>query len=624
MSNCCGEHCHSKQHHHKDEGHSCSCGCHQHEDNSMIYLRLAGGVIVTLVMLIFHLPSYLILIPYFILGYDILWTAIKNIFKGKFFDETFLMSIATIGAIFLGEYTEACAVMFFYQAGELIGHKTEEKCRNSIKKMFDFAPDSARRITKSGFEIIKPSALKINDCITVFAGEKIPCDGIVYSGESYVDTSSLTGESMPLYVKDGVKVLGGAINNGSPINVRVTAEYKDSSVAKVVRMLEEASKNKAKSEKFMTAFAKKYTPAVVGIALLSAIILPFIPSFDIKSAIYTALMFLVISCPCALVISIPLTLFAGVGNASDNKILFKGNNSLEKLYKIKNFAFDKTGTLTNGKFSVTEKTITDEEFSLLAHTERYSRHPLANIISDYAKAPYKEAKGITEIKGMGISATVDDKKIVAGNGILLKMNKIENISDISGTAVHLAIDGEYRGYVKLSDGIKENALNLISYLKKRGVSLTIISGDSSEAVKEIANKLDISDYYAELLPEKKVEIAKLLKEKGKFTYVGDGINDAPVLAMSDIGISMGGAGADIAMANSDIILLDDSLKSLEKAIKISGKTMRILYQNIIFSVGIKVLVMILGFLGLSSMSLAVFADVGVMILAILNAVRARR
>jgi len=614
MSNCHEEHCHCKHEEH-------SCGCHHKNTN---YLRFAAGLTVAFLIILTRLPSYMLLISYFIFGFDVLRAAVKNIFRGKFFDETFLMSIATVGAIVLGEYIEACAVMLFYQAGEIIAHKTEEKCRSSIKNMFDLAPTQARLITDSGFKIIHPAKLKINDCITVFAGEKIPCDGIVISGKSYVDTSSLTGESMPIYVRDGVAVLGGTINNDSPINVRITAEYKDSSVAKVAKMLEEASKNKSHSEKFMTAFAKKYTPAVVITALLSAVFLPFLPNFDMKSGIYTALMFLVVSCPCALVISIPLTLFAGVGKASENKVLFKGNNALERLYKIKNFAFDKTGTLTSGKFSVVEKNLSDEDFSLLAHTERYSGHPLASIISGYAKAPYKEAKGVTEIKGMGISATIDNKKVIAGNDKLLKMYKIENIPRVSGTAVHLATDGIYRGYVKLSDVLKDDTSDVISNLKKSGVSMAIISGDSSEAVKSTAKQLGISEYHAELLPEEKLKIAQKLKEKGPLAYAGDGINDAPVLAMADIGISMGGAGSDIAISNSDIILMNDSLKALEKAIKISHKTMKIIYQNIIFSIGIKTLVMILGFFGLSSMPLAVFADVGVMILAILNSLRARK
>lgn len=625
MSHCHDEHCHHEHHKHEEHCHSHECSCHHHEESRKpIYIRLGIGLILSIAILLLPIPAYWALVAYVILGYDVLWSSLKNILHGKFFDEEFLMAIATLGAIALGEYIEACAVMFFYQAGELLGHITADKCRDSIKNMFDFAPDSARRITDSGFETVSPNDLKVNDRIAVFAGETIPCDGFCYSGNSYADTSSLTGESMPVHITDGTKVLGGAINLDSPINIRVTAEYKDSSVAKVVRMLEEASKNKSQSEKFITAFAKKYTPAVVIIAFICAIILPLFPQFTIQSGIYTALMFLVVSCPCSLVISIPLTLFAGIGNASKNKILFKGNNSLESLYKIKNFAFDKTGTLTSGKFTVSENTLSNEDFELLAHAERFSSHPLANIIAEYAKPPYKDATEITELKGMGISASIDGKKIIAGNEKLLAMYKTDNLPKITGTVIHLAIDGIYKGYVMLSDTLKESSAEVIGTLKKQGCSAALISGDSEESVKNIAQKTGITNYHAELLPEDKVRIATELKNKGKLAYVGDGINDAPVLALSDIGISMGGAGSDIAIANSDIILLDDNLKSLEKSIKISKKTMSVVYQNIILSIGIKAFVMILGFLNLSSMPLAIFADVGVMIITVLNSIRAMR
>lgn len=631
MSNNNHEHHHEHHHEHCEcshhTTHSCCSGedsgcCHHNENRRSLYIRFAVGAAAVVAILLLPIPSYFLLIPYLILGYDVLVQSFKNIFKGNFFDEEFLMSVATLGAILLGEYTEACAVMFFYQIGELIGDITSDKCRSSIKNMFDFAPDSARRITDSGFETVTPDQLKPGDKISVFAGEKIPCDGIIYSGNSYLDTSSLTGESMPVYVTDGSKVLGGSINTDSPINIRVTSEYKDSSVAKVVRMLEEASKNKSHSEKFITSFAKKYTPTVVIIALLCAIILPFFPNFTIKSGIYTALIFLVVSCPCALVISIPLTLFAGIGNASKNKILFKSNKSLEALYKIKNFAFDKTGTLTTGNFSISEKCMSGEDFSLLADIERYSRHPLAGVISKFSSVPFKEAKEITEIKGMGITALIDSKKVIAGNSKLLAANKIKNIPDLSGTVIYLAVDGEYKGYVRLTDNLKDEAQDVISNLKQSGATIAVVSGDSEEAVKATADKLGISDYYSELLPENKAEIVKQLKSKNPLAYIGDGINDAPVLTISDIGISMGGAGSDIAIANSDIILLNDNLKKLEKALKISKKTMHIVYQNIVFSIGIKIIVMILGILGISSMPLAIFADVGVMILAILNSIRA--
>ena len=627
--NCCHSHGEYEHEHcchgHDEHEHEHGCGCHHHEhegNRNVMYARLAAGAVLTVLGAVLPIPGYLLLIPYAVLGYDVLFSSVKNILHGEFFDEEFLMSIATIGALILSKYTEACAVMFFYQTGELLSDITADKCRTSIKNMFDFAPDSARRITETGFETVSPDELKVNDRIAVFAGEKIPCDGFVYSGDSYADTSSLTGESMPVHISDGAKVLGGAINLDSPINVRITEEYKNSSVAKVVRMLEEASKNKSKSEKFITAFAKRYTPAVVLIAVLSAIILPFLPGFDVKSGIYTALMFLVISCPCSLVISIPLTLFAGIGRAAKNKILFKGNNSLESLYKIKNFAFDKTGTLTSGHFGVENTTLSEEDFALLAQTERFSNHPLAAVIASYAKEPYQDAAGITEIKGMGISAEINGTKVLAGNEKLMAMHHIENVQKPDGTVIHFAADGIYKGYVTLSDKLKKNSSAVIAALKKSGAQVTLLSGDAEKAVQKTAAAAGITSYHGALLPEDKTRYAKELKENSPLAYVGDGINDAPVLSLADIGISMGGAGSDIAIANSDIILLDDDLKSLETSIDISRKTMRIVYQNIILSLGIKAVVMLLGFLNMSSMALAIFADVGAMVITVLNSIRA--
>lgn len=628
------EHTHSSAchcgHSHSDAAHTHThshgeCCHHDHSQNGrIIYIRLGIGLVLALLVLLLRLPSYLSLIPYVILGYDVLYSSVKNILHGEFFDEEFLMSIATLGSIALGEYTEACAVMFFYQAGELLSDITADKCRTSIKNMYDFAPDFARRITDSGFETVAPASLRPGDRIAVFAGEKIPCDGVVFSGDSYADTSSMTGEGMPVHVSDGSKVLGGTINLDSPINVRITDEYKASSVAKVVRMLEEASENKAKTEKFITAFAKKYTPAVVLIALLSACILPLLPGFDIHSGIYTALTFLVISCPCALVISIPLTLFSGIGRASKNKILFKGNSSLEKLRKIKNFAFDKTGTLTNGRFEIESTTLSSEDFTLLAHAERFSNHPLSAVIASCAEKPYKTVSGLTEFKGMGISGELDGIKLLAGNEKLMAMHNIKNVPPICATAVHFAADGVYRGYVLLSDKLKESSAAVLAKLKESGAALTILSGDAEDAVKNAAEAVGADRYYARLLPEDKLSLAKELSKNGALAYVGDGINDAPVLAAADIGISMGGAGSDIAIANSDIILLDDDLASLNTAIKISRKTMRIVYQNIVLSLGIKAAVMLLGFFKLSSMPLAIFADVGVMMISVLNSMRAMR
>ena len=624
MSNNCCNHCHDHEHEHHHHDEHCGCGHTHNETNSKtIYIRLGIGIILSVLVYLFPVPKILLIIPYLILGYDVLWGLLKNIIKGKIFDEQFLMGIATLGAILLGEYIEAVAVMFFYQLGELLGDITADKCKKSIKEMFDFAPDTARRITEAGFETVKPAELKIGDKIAVFAGEQVPCDGIIADGSSFFNTSSLTGESLPKHITVGQKVLGGYINTDSTITVTITDEYKNSSIAKVAKMLDEASKNKAESEKFIRKFARRYTPVVVIIAILSAIFLPLLPTFDAKSAIYTALMFLV-SCPCALVISIPLTFFAGIGRASKNRLLFRGNNSLEKLRKIKNFAFDKTGTLTEGNFSISENTLTDSDFSLLANLERYSNHPLAQNIGKMAEKPYLDATGITELKGLGISATIDGKTAIAGNEKFIELKGISDFERISKTAIHLAVDGRYCGYIALEDAPKPDAKETIEYLKQRYCEITLLSGDGKDAVGALAEKVGIEKYHSNLLPHDKVRLANELKTQSPLCYIGDGINDAPVLALSDIGISMGGIGSDIAIANADIILLDDNLTSLKTAIKISKKTMSIVYQNITFSIGVKVLVMILGLFGFASMPLAIFADVGVMILAIFNAIRAMR
>lgn len=615
------EHSHCHEHNH---GHACGCGhCHT-ENHKPLYVRLALGVILSVIFNLLHSNELLLIIPYFILGYDVLRSSAKHIAHGKIFDEQFLMSAATLGALALGEYSEAVAVMFFYQLGELLGDITAEKCRKSIKEMFDFVPDSARRITDSGFEIIKPDELKTGDKMAVFAGEKIPCDAIITEGNSYLNTASLTGESLPQHVGIGSKVLGGSINTDSPITLTVTAEYKNSSIAKVSALLEEAAHKKAKSEKFITAFAKRYTPIVVLTALLSAILLPLLPQFTIESGIYTALMFLVISCPCSLVISIPLTLFAGIGNAAKNKILFRGNSALERLYKIKNFAFDKTGTLTEGKFSISGSTLNDADFETLAQLERFSSHPLAASVAGHAHEPYKKAIGITELKGLGISAEIDGKAVIAGSEKFMELKGITNADKPDSTAVHLAIDQEYKGYVTLEDAPKTEALEAVSYLKSIGADITLLSGDAENSVKKCAEGIGITSYHSALLPHDKVRLAKELSASSPLLYTGDGINDAPVLALADIGVSMGGIGSDVALANSDIILLDDNLNTLTTAIKISKKTMRIVYQNIVLSIGIKALVMLLGFWGLASMPAAIFADVGVMILTVLNSIRAIR
>ena len=574
------------------------------------------------------------IVSYCIVGLDIVWKAVRNITRGKVFDENFLMTIATIGAFTIGEFPEAVAVMLFYQIGELFQSYAVDKSRKSIASLMNIRPDFAN--VKRDNQIIKvnPEEVKIGETIVVKPGEKIPLDGIIVEGNSLVDTSALTGESIPKEVGSGDEVLSGCINQNGLLTIKVEKEFGESTVSKILDLVENASSKKSKSENFISKFAKYYTPIVV----ITAVLLAIIPPFILKDAtfidwLYRALTFLVVSCPCALVISIPLGFFGGIGGASKMGILVKGSNYLEALSKAEIVVFDKTGTLTQGVFKVQKihpVDISKEELiELTAHAESYSNHPISVSIREaYGKEiKHNRIEKIQELPGLGVIAKVDEKEILAGNEKLMKQKKIQySKCEEIGTIIYIAIENKYAGYIVIADEIKEDAKKTIKELKKNNISKTImLTGDKKEVGESVAKKIGIDQVYTELLPDGKVEkMEKLLKETsqtGKLVFVGDGINDAPVLALSDIGIAMGGLGADSAIEAADIVIMTDEPSKIVNAIKISKKTMRIVKQNIIFAISIKVAVLILSAFGLSNMWEAVFADVGVSVIAILNALR---
>ena len=574
------------------------------------------------------------IVSYCIVGLDIVWKAVRNITRGKVFDENFLMTIATIGAFAIGEFPEAVAVMLFYQIGELFQSYAVDKSRKSIASLMNIRPDFAN--VKRDNQIIKvnPEEVKIGETIVVKPGEKIPLDGIIVEGNSLVDTSALTGESIPKEVGSGDEVLSGCINQNGLLTIKVEKEFGESTVSKILDLVENASSKKSKSENFISKFAKYYTPIVV----ITAVLLAIIPPFILKDAtfidwLYRALTFLVVSCPCALVISIPLGFFGGIGGASKMGILVKGSNYLETLSKAEIVVFDKTGTLTQGVFKVQKihpvDISKDELIELTAYAESYSNHPISVSIREaYGKEiEHNRIEKIQELPGLGVIAKVDEKEILAGNEKLMQQKKIQySKCEEIGTIIYIAIENKYAGYIVIADEIKEDAKKTIKELKKNNISKTImLTGDKKEVGESVAKKIGIDQVYTELLPDGKVEkMEKLLKETsqtGKLVFVGDGINDAPVLALSDIGIAMGGLGADSSIEAADIVIMTDEPSKIVNAIKISKKTMRIVKQNIIFAISIKVAVLILSAFGLSNMWEAVFADVGVSVIAILNALR---
>lgn len=576
----------------------------------------------------------LYLISYLLVGGEVLLKSARNISRGEVFDENFLMSIATIGAFAIGEYPEGVAVMLFYQIGEFFQDIAVNRSRRSIAALMDIRPDFANVKVGADTRRVSPEEVNIGDLIVVKPGEKVPLDGRVIEGKSMVDTSALTGESVPRAVEPGEDVLSGFINKNGVLTVEVMKEFGESTVAKILDLVQNAGSKKAPTENFITKFARYYTPAVVFVALGLAVVPPLlIPGAAFSDWLYRALVFLVVSCPCALVVSIPLGFFGGIGGASRNGVLIKGSNYLEALNNVDTVVFDKTGTLTKGVFKVTEikpAGIGQEELlELAAYAESYSSHPIAvSVIKAYGKEINKsDIENYDEISGHGIKVKVRGREILAGNTRLMNRDYIayEN-PDAIGTVVHLAVDGVYAGYIVISDEIKEDSEKAIRELKRAGVRRTVmLTGDMKSVGQGVAEKLGLDEVHAELLPDQKVEkleaIEKQKPAKGKLVFVGDGINDAPVLARADIGIAMGGLGSDAAIEAADIVIMTDEPSKIADAIKIARRTRGIVWQNIIFAMGIKLIVLVLGAGGIATIWEAVFADVGVTVIAVLNAMR---
>jgi len=627
------------------EGQSgCSCELgHAHaqpESQKPFVLRLAAAFILTLFFAlvplsgIFHgiIPILGFAVAYVLAGYEVLMFAARNLVKGQFFDENFLMSLASIAAFVIGDMPEAVAVMIFYGIGEMLEDLAVTRSRKNIADLMDIRPDYAN--LKDGGEIrrVKPEEIQEGQTIVVRPGEKIPLDGIVLSGESYVDTRALTGESVPRKVREESAVLSGGVNLDGLLEIGVTKRYEDSTVSKILALVETSSTKKAKSEQFITKFARYYTPAVVGVALLVAILPPLIGIGTYSEWVYKGISFLIISCPCALVISIPVGFFGGIGGAARNGILVKGGNYLEALNQVDTLVFDKTGTLTEGVFQVTvikpEPGVTEEELLETAATaEILSTHPIGrSIVTAYGK-PIEAPREMQEKAGFGVTAQTKGGLIFAGNRRLMDTLGIEGLPEFADTTVYVAKGKQYLGYLLISDRIKDGAAEALQKLKTRGIrNLIMLTGDNRAIADEVAARLGIDSVRAELLPQDKVaEFEKILEAsnpKGKVVFVGDGINDAPVLARADIGIAMGDLGSDAAIEAADVVIMNDNLISIDTALRVAGKTRRIVFQNIVFALGVKGLIMVLAFLGITGIWFAIFADVGVALLAILNAVRA--
>ncbi len=576
-------------------------------------------------------------ISYILAGSDVVKRAIYNIKDGEVFDENFLMSIASIGAFLIGEAPEGVAVMLFYQVGELFQSYAVGQSRRSISSLMDIRPDYANVLRNGEVVTISPEEVEIGEIIVIKAGERVPLDGVVVEGNSMLDTSALTGESIPREVIVGSELLSGCININGLLSAKVTKLYSESTVNKILELVENASSRKSKSEKFITRFARIYTPVVVVIAVILAIIPPLI----IKDAtfnewIYRSLAFLVVSCPCALVISVPLSFFGGIGGASKNGILVKGSNYLEAMAKTEIIVFDKTGTLTKGVFKVqkihSEKVQPEELLKLAVYAESYSNHPISASLKEAYKKDIdiQKISQVEEISGHGVSAVVENIKVLAGNDKLMEKFKIPyNRETPEGTIVHIAADGEYAGYIMIADQVKDDASEAVSVLKKHNIKdIVMLTGDSETAGINTAAELGIDRVYSELLPADKVEKVEELisqkSEKGTLMFVGDGINDAPVLARADVGVAMGALGSDAAIEAADVVIMTDELSKIASAIEISKNTLKIAYQNIIFAISVKVIILILSTFGLTSLWAAVFADVGVTFIAVLNAMRALR
>ncbi|ABW19698.1 heavy metal translocating P-type ATPase [Alkaliphilus oremlandii] len=623
---------HSHGHDH-DHGHSHGNGNHKTQ-----YLRLGIGALLFAMAAIFKVSNtmefILFFASYILIGGEVVLRAAKNILRGQVFDENFLMAIATIGAFAIGEFSEGVAVMLFYQIGELFQDIAVNRSRKSIAELMDIRPDYANLKIGNGEKKVSPEEVQVGDYIIVKPGEKIPLDGVVIEGVTMMDTSALTGESVPREIQKGSNVLSGFINKNGVVVIEVTKSFEDSTVAKILDLVENASGKKAPTENFITKFARYYTPIVVYAALGLALIPPlFVEGATFSEWIYRALIFLVVSCPCALVISIPLGFFGGIGGASKNGILIKGGNYLEALNNVETVIFDKTGTLTKGVFKVTEiqpNNISKEELlEFAAFAESYSNHPIAvSILNEYGKTINKEEiESYEEISGHGIRVKVKGKVILAGNARLMESFNIPyHPAEAIGTIVYMAVDGSFAGHIIISDEIKKDAKEAIKVLKNIGVKKTVmLTGDNKLVGTRVGSELGLDEVYAELLPDQKVEKLEMLdrqkSEKGKLVFVGDGINDAPVLARADIGVAMGGLGSDAAIEAADVVLMTDEPMKLVSAIKIAKRTRRIVWQNIAFAFIVKAIVLVLGAGGLATMWEAVFADVGVALIAILNSMR---
>ncbi len=561
----------------------------------------------------FKYKGFLYLIPYLPVGFDVLKGAFVRIINRQWFDEKFLMAIATLGAFCIGEYSEAVFVMLLFNIGELFESVAVGNSRKSIKALMSLKPDVA--CLENGEEVF-PEDVKVGTIIIVKAGEKIPLDGVVFDGETLVDMKALTGESLPVNIKKGDRVLSGSVNLSGVIKVETTSEYENSTVAKILELVENSCLHKAKTESFITRFATYYTPVVVLLAILIGLIVPaFLGDFTIW--LEKAFIFLVVSCPCALVISVPLTYFCAIGKASTEGILIKGSNYLDIMSKINMIVVDKTGTLTKGKFEVTEvkpRNMSKKEFlEIVASAESYSTHPIALAIREKAEAKY-EASDVKELAGYGVIAQIDGKEIKVGNF------KPEGLNE-KATTVYVYIDGEYEGSIEVEDVLKEETEKSVAHLQKMGVKTFMMTGDNEETAKKVAHKTGVADYKAKLLPQNKVEEIEKLLMDNKVAFVGDGINDAPSLARADVGIAMGGIGSDAAIEASDVVIMNDSIEKIPYLISLSKKTRTIVMENIVFAIGVKVLVMLLSLVNMGNMWIAVFADVGVSIIAILNAIR---
>lgn len=600
------------------------------------FYRIVLATFLLIICLFLKLPEpyafLMYLLPYLIVGYDVLYKAIKHLFTGQLFDENFLMSLATIGALFLGEYLESVMVMLLYQVGELFQSYAVGKSRSSITELMDIRPDYANIERDGKLEKVDPDDVKIGEIIVVKPGEKVPLDGIVREGESYLDTSRLTGESVPTHVRVKDTVLSGSVNQNGLLKIEVTKEFDESTASKILDLVENASSKKAPAENFITKFSRYYTPIVVIGAVLLAVIPPIIiPSLTFESCLERAFTFLVISCPCALVISVPLGFFGGIGGASRRGILLKGSNYLEMLTHLKTIVFDKTGTLTKGTFSVTKivasNTSEEEVLNYAAFAELYSNHPIAVSIKEkYTEViDQEQVKQIEEVSGKGVHVLVENEDIYAGNEAYMQDLQIDVPRVEEGTVVHVVKGKTYLGYIVISDEIKENAKESLDNLKRQQIQkMIMLTGDSKDAAERVCKKLPIDQYYASLLPQDKLErVEKLMEndENRTLAFVGDGMNDAPVLVQADIGIAMGGLGSDAAIEAADIVIMDDDLSKISEAISISKRTLRIVKQNIIFAIAIKVFFLLLGAFGIANMLEAVFADVGVSVLAILNSMR---